>query len=61
MTDKKIKVLTLGDHPLAFSGVGIQTRNMIEGLLKSGKFQVFSIGWVRNWSILALPSSVQRS
>tara|TARA_R110000824_G_scaffold24497_2_gene86232 strand:+ start:5794 stop:7065 length:1272 start_codon:yes stop_codon:yes gene_type:complete len=44
MTDKKIKVLTLGDHPLAFSGVGIQTRNMIEALLKSDKFQVFSIG-----------------
>ncbi len=42
--ERKIKVLTLGDMPLAPSGVGIQSRNMIEALLKSGKFQVISLG-----------------
>ena len=41
---KKIKVLTLSDHPLSPSGVGTQTKYMIEGLLKSGKFEVVSLG-----------------
>ena len=41
---KKIKVLTLSDHPLSPSGVGIQTRYMIESLLQSGKFKVVSFG-----------------
>ena len=40
----KIKVLTIGDHPMAPTGVGIQTKNMIEGLLDSGKFSVVSLG-----------------
>tara|TARA_Y100000034_G_scaffold6291_1_gene6910 strand:+ start:280 stop:1608 length:1329 start_codon:yes stop_codon:yes gene_type:complete len=43
-TEKKIKVLTLGDHPLAPSGVGIQTRNICEALLQSGKFTITSLG-----------------
>ena len=42
--EKKIKVLTLSDHPLAPSGVGIQTRNMITALLDTGKFKVVSLG-----------------
>ena len=42
--EKKIKVLTLGDHPLSPSGVGTQTRYMIEALLKTGKFKVISFG-----------------
>lgn len=41
---KKIKVLTLSDHPLSPSGVGTQTRYVIEALLKTGKFQVISLG-----------------
>lgn len=41
---KKIKVLTLSDHPLSPSGVGTQTRYFIEALLKTGKFQVLSLG-----------------
>ena len=41
---KKIKILTLGDHPLLPSGVGIQSRYIIEALLNSGKFQVVSLG-----------------
>ena len=41
---KKIKVLTLSDHPLSPSGVGTQTKYMIEGLLKTGDYQVVSLG-----------------
>ena len=37
----KIKVLTLGDHPLLPSGVGTQTKYMIEALVDSGKFDIF--------------------
>lgn len=43
MTDKKIKILTISDHPLSPSGVGTQTKYMIEALLNTGKFQVFSL------------------
>ncbi len=43
MSDKKIKVLTLSDHPLLPSGVATQTKYMIEALLKSGKFEVISL------------------
>jgi len=39
----KIKILTLGDHPLYPTGVGIQTKNMIESVLDSGKFSVVSL------------------
>ena len=42
--DKKIKVLTLGDHPLSPSGVGSQTKYVCEALLRSGKFQILSLG-----------------
>jgi glycosyltransferase involved in cell wall biosynthesis len=41
---KKIKVLTLSDHPLSPSGVGTQTKYVMEALLKSGKFEVLSLG-----------------
>jgi len=41
---KKIKILTVSDHPLSPSGVGTQTKYMIEGLLKTGRFQVVSLG-----------------
>ena len=44
MSEKKIKVLTLGDMPLSTSGVAHQTRLMIEALLNTGKFQVISLG-----------------
>ena len=42
--EKKIKVLTLGDHPLSPSGVGTQTRYMIEALLKTGRYQFVCLG-----------------
>lgn len=41
---KKIKVLTLGDHPLSPSGVGTQTKYIMESLLKTDKFTVISLG-----------------
>jgi glycosyltransferase involved in cell wall biosynthesis len=44
MGNEKIKVLTLSDHPLSPSGVGTQTKYVIEALLKTGKFQVLSLG-----------------
>ena len=41
---KKIKILTLSDNPLAPSGVATQTRYMIEGLLRTGRYEVVSLG-----------------
>ncbi len=41
--NKKIKVMTISDSPFAPSGVGTQTRYMIDALLQSGKFTVHSI------------------
>jgi len=41
---KKIKVLTISDHPLSPSGVGSQTKYFIAELLKTGKFQFVSLG-----------------
>jgi glycosyltransferase involved in cell wall biosynthesis len=43
MSDK-IKIFTIGDHPLSPSGVGTQTKYVIEGLLKTGKYEVVSFG-----------------
>lgn len=44
MTEEKIKVLTISDVPLSTSGVGLQTRNFIETLLKTGRYKVVSLG-----------------
>jgi glycosyltransferase involved in cell wall biosynthesis len=41
---KKIKIFTLSDHPLSPSGVGGQTKYIIEGMLKTGKYQFVSFG-----------------
>jgi len=40
----KYKLLTISDHPLVSSGVGNQTKYIIEGLLATGKYQVRSLG-----------------
>jgi len=42
MTKKKI--LVLSDHPLSPSGVGTQTRYMIEALLKTGRYSFICLG-----------------
>jgi len=44
MTQKKITVLTLSDHPLSPSGVGTQTKYMIEAMLKTGKYRFICLG-----------------
>ena len=41
---KKIKIITISDHPLSPSGVGTQTKYVCEALLKSGKFEILSLG-----------------
>ena len=41
---KKIKVLTISDHPLSPSGVGTQTKYFIVEMLKTGKFSFVSLG-----------------
>ena len=43
VSDKKT-VLVLSDHPLSPSGVGIQTRYMIEAMLKTGEYRFFCLG-----------------
>ena len=40
----KIKVFVLADHPFSPSGVGTQTRYMIEGLLETGEFSFICFG-----------------
>ncbi len=42
--NKKIKILTISDHPLSPSGVGNQSRYMIEAMLKTGKYQFICLG-----------------
>jgi len=37
------KILTISDHPLSPSGVGTQTKFFIEGLIKTGEYEVFSL------------------
>ena len=41
---KKYKVITLSDHPLAPSGVGVQARFLIDGLIKTGQWSVRCLG-----------------
>lgn len=41
---KKIKVFVLSDHPYSPSGVGTQTRYMIEGLLDTGEYSFVCFG-----------------
>ena len=45
MSDKKkLKVLVLSDHPFSPSGVGTQTKYMIDGLLKTGDYKFLCLG-----------------
>jgi glycosyltransferase involved in cell wall biosynthesis len=43
MTEKK-KILVLSDHPLSPSGVGTQTKYMIQALLQTGRYQFICLG-----------------
>ena len=41
---KKTKIMVLSDHPLSPSGVGTQTKYMIEALLKTDRYQFICLG-----------------
>jgi glycosyltransferase involved in cell wall biosynthesis len=41
---EKIRIFTIGDHPLSPSGVGTQTKYIIEAMLKTGKYQFVCFG-----------------
>lgn len=41
---KKHKILMLSDHPLCTSGVGVQARFLIQGLINTGKYSFRSLG-----------------
>jgi glycosyltransferase involved in cell wall biosynthesis len=41
---QKKKILVLSDHPLSPSGVGTQTKYMIEALLKTGRYKFICLG-----------------
>ena len=41
---KKKKILVLSDHPLSPSGVGTQTKYMVEALLKTGRYRFLCLG-----------------
>lgn len=42
--NKKIKVLTISDHLFSNSGVGNQSKYMVESLLKTGDYTIVSLG-----------------
>tara|TARA_R110000824_G_scaffold261563_1_gene450183 strand:+ start:1198 stop:2457 length:1260 start_codon:yes stop_codon:yes gene_type:complete len=42
--EEKKKIFIISDHPLSPSGVGTQTRYMIEALLKTGKYRFLCFG-----------------
>ena len=44
MADKKIKIFTISDHPFSPSGVGTQTKYMIDALFKTGKYSFVCFG-----------------
>ena len=41
---QKYKILLLSDHALSTSGVGCQSRYLVEGLVKKGKWSVRQFG-----------------
>ena len=43
MSEKKIKVLMIADHPYTPSGVGTQTKYVIDALIKSERFSIVSL------------------
>ena len=41
---KKKTIVSMSDHPLSPSGVGTQTKYVLEALLKTGRYRVISLG-----------------
>ena len=44
MSNKKMKVMMISDHYLSPSGVGTQTKYIVDSLLKTGKYQILYLG-----------------
>lgn len=44
MTIEKKKILFISDHPMAPSGVGTQTKYVIESLMQTGRYKVVCLG-----------------
>lgn len=44
MANKKIKLMTISDHPMSPSGVGLQTRYVIDHLHKTGNYEFVCLG-----------------
>ena len=44
MSEKKIKIFCISDHPMAPSGVGTQTKYVMESLIRTGRYQVIAFG-----------------
>jgi len=42
--EKKIKIMTISDHPMSPSGVGTQTKYMIDYLHKTGRYEFVCLG-----------------
>ena len=42
--EKKIRVFVISDHPYAPSGVGTQTKYVLDALMKTGRYQFFCFG-----------------
>src|SRR3990167_4974426 len=42
--NKKIKIVAISDHILSPSGVGTQTKYVLESLVKTGRYQIVSLG-----------------
>ena len=56
--DRKIRVLTLSDHPMSKSGIGIQAHQLITSLLDTGRYTFFSIGGAQKHAVIQ-PQMVQ--
>ena len=44
----KNKLLVISDHALTHSGVGIQSKFLIEGLIKTDKFKITQLGALKS-------------
>ena len=44
MSDKKLKLLVISDHYMSPSGVGTQTKYMVDSLLKTGNYKITYLG-----------------
>jgi len=46
---KKTKILMISDHAMTHSGVGVQSKHLIEGLVNTGNFKITQLGATKNY------------